>query len=161
MIHHQSPCLGNRCSILLGSPERLSKICLLGLCSWRTRGWSIYFQAALPHWLKVVLGRIDTMTLVGRLCLCAGQGAPTELAYGGRTPSCGGMWSGWEMWITDMGGGCQRHLLQKLSMKCLWGGKVPMPESSFFVLYWVPAVRMGIAGFRWFLVESINECTNS
>lgn len=31
-------------------------------------------------------------------------------------------------------------------MKCLWGGKLLMPDSPSFVLYWVPAVCIGIIG---------------
>lgn len=45
-------------------------------------------------------------------------------------------------------------------MKPLWGGKLLVPERLFFVLYWVPAVCMGIVGIQWLLAQSI-ECTNS
>lgn len=43
----------------------------------------------------------------------------------------------------------------------LWGGKLLVPSSPSFVLYWAPAVCLGIVGTQWFFVESINECTNS
>ena len=43
----------------------------------------------------------------------------------------------------------------------LRGGKLLVPSSPSFVLYWAPAVCLGIIGTQWFFVESISECTNS
>lgn len=93
-MHYQSHWLGNRCSILLGSPKRQSKICLLELCSWRTRGWSTYFLAPAPHWLRVVPGCIHSLTLAD--CdLCVDQAAPSELPCRGPKPCGKGDICGW------------------------------------------------------------------
>lgn len=96
-----------RCSILLGSPKRHSKICLLELCSWRTRGWSTYFLAPAPHWLRVVPGCIHSLTLAD--CdLCVDQAAPSELPCRGPKPCSKGDICGW-----NQSGQDQTHIVKR------------------------------------------------
>lgn len=73
MVHFQSQCIGNRCLILLGSSKRQSKICLQELCFQKTKDWDICFLAPGSHWLRVVPGCTDTLTLVGYVCLQSRQ----------------------------------------------------------------------------------------
>lgn len=73
MEHCQSHCLANGRSILLQSPARQSKICLLEVCSWKTRDWRVCFLTSVPRWWRVVPGCTDTLTLVGYACVQARQ----------------------------------------------------------------------------------------
>lgn len=163
MVHFQSQCIGNRCLIFLGSSKRQSKICLQELCFQKTKDWDICFLASGSHWLRVVPGCTDTLTLVGYVCLQSRQ-----LCRVGMSWKEAFLW--WHevrmSYMTEVridhrdGRQVSEASVTEAKYESLWGGKLLVPSSPSFVLYWAPAVCLGMVGTQWFFVESINECKN-